>query len=196
MLDRRPSLQPPAADIVHLARLVLEMNNFQYREQLFVQVKGTAMGTRIAPSYANVFMGCLEESILATGPGGRTLSFYGRIIDDVFGVWLFGEDTFRRFVEHANSLHKYINFTYSIGPSVNFLDTIVTINGDHLSTDLFTKPTDCHQYLLPSSNHPPHVHQHLPYGLAVRICMIVSTEPTLTHQLQELAAFLARRGYP
>ena len=40
-----------------MAELVLTLNAFQFEDKFFLQIKGTAMGTRMAPSYANLFMG-------------------------------------------------------------------------------------------------------------------------------------------
>ena len=44
-----------------LLRLVLTLNNFVFNSQNYLQIKGCAMGTKCAPSYANIFMGMLEE---------------------------------------------------------------------------------------------------------------------------------------
>ena len=194
-LNCRTTPLVPTDDIVRLAQLVLELNNFQFGSKHYVQVRGTAMGTRMAPSYANLFMGCLEEKILETAPDGLTPAFYRRFIDDIFGVWLHGEAAFKRFAEHANETHESIRFTYSLGRSVQFLDVTSTINNGRISTDLYIKPTDTHQYLLPSSNHPPHVHRHLPYGLALRLRVIVSDDEILEQRFDELTKFLIQRGY-
>ena len=70
-----------------------------------------------------------------------------------------------------------------------------TINGSTITFDLFTKKTDTHQYLLPTSDHPPHVHRHLPYGLGVRLKAIVSDPERLEARFSELSAFLLSRGY-
>ena len=70
MLNQRTTPQVLTADIVFLARLVLELNNFQFENKHYLQVKGTAMGTRMAPSYANLFMACLEQKILDSAPVG------------------------------------------------------------------------------------------------------------------------------
>jgi hypothetical protein len=34
----------------------------------FLQINGTAMGTKMAPSYANIFMGKLEKLIIQSAP--------------------------------------------------------------------------------------------------------------------------------
>ena len=80
--------------------------------------------------------------------------------------------------------------------SVTFLDTRLRIEDDGtISSELYSKPTDMHQYLLPMSNHPPHVHKHLPYGLALRTRQIVSREDRLRIRLRELKSYVLSRGY-
>ena len=44
-----------------LMHLILTLNNFIFNGTNYHQVKGTAMGTRAAPNYANIYMGWLEE---------------------------------------------------------------------------------------------------------------------------------------
>ena len=51
--------------ICDLMRMILTMNNFQFDNNHFIQLHGTAMGMRMAPAYANLFMGDLEEELLA-----------------------------------------------------------------------------------------------------------------------------------
>ena len=101
----------------------------------------------------------------------------------------------QQFFQHANSCHPDIVFTYVHGRSVPFLDVQATIRNDSIVMDLYTKPTNTHQYLLPASNHPPHVHNNLPYGLGLRLRAIVSEPETLELRLNELTEFLVRGGY-
>jgi hypothetical protein len=37
-------------------------------DSIFLQINGTAMGTKMAPSYANIFMGKLEKLIIKSAP--------------------------------------------------------------------------------------------------------------------------------
>jgi hypothetical protein len=64
-----------------------------------------------------------------------------------------------------------------------------------LSTDLYSKPTDINQYLLPSSCHPPHVTKSMPYSQALRIRRICYTDKSLKKRLVQLKNNLKRRGY-
>ena len=59
------------------------------------------------------------------------------------------------FVEFLNSRVESMNFTLEWSKEkVNFLDTTVKIVNNSLVTDLYSKPTDSHNYLLYNSSHP------------------------------------------
>lgn len=77
--------------------------------QHFLQVGGTAMSTRVAPTYANIFMDRFETDHGYTYRLQPRLS--GRYIDDVLLLWDHGEYEYTRFVEHLNSVHPTIKFT-------------------------------------------------------------------------------------
>jgi hypothetical protein len=49
----------------------------------YLQIQGTAMGTKMAPSYANLVMGLLEKEFILKQTYKPTI--WKRIIDDVFG---------------------------------------------------------------------------------------------------------------
>ena len=56
----------PVEDLVSPARLILENNYFEFDEKIFRQKLGTAIGTKFAPGFANIFMGYLKEKFLET----------------------------------------------------------------------------------------------------------------------------------
>ena len=58
-LNTRQNKSLPTERICDLIRMILTMNNFTFNDQHFLQIHGTAMGTRMAPSYANLFIGKL-----------------------------------------------------------------------------------------------------------------------------------------
>lgn len=47
--------------ITTLLKTVLKMNNFEVNRDHFLQVGGTAMGTRVAPIFANLFLASFER---------------------------------------------------------------------------------------------------------------------------------------
>ncbi len=72
---------PSNASIVGLLNIVLNCNNFQFNDENFLQIGGTAMGTKVAPSLANVFMADFEEKCIYTYE--KQPIFYRRFLDDL-----------------------------------------------------------------------------------------------------------------
>ena len=133
------------------------------------------MGTKMALAYANLFMGRLEKQALE---GAKTKRYvWWRYLDDIFMIWAGNEGELREFIEYLNNLHPTIKFTSEqSSSSVAFLDTTVSIKNGKISTDLYVRPTDTHQYLLSSSYHPYHTKRSIPYGLGLRLRGICSND--------------------
>ena len=135
--------------------IILTMNNFTFNSKHYHQKHGTAMGTRMAPSYANLFLSKFERDALLNSPHQPYL--WLRFIDDIFMIWTAGPEKLKIFVDYLNNLHSTIKFTCSLSHSnIPFLDVMVSVKDGSIETDLYTKPTDKHQYLLVSSCHPQH----------------------------------------
>ena len=64
-----------------------------------------------------------------------------------------------------------------------------------ITTDVYSKPTDTHQYLDKRSCHPGHVKRGIPYGQALRLRRICDTEETLEKRLKELRGHFIKRGF-
>ena len=79
--------------------------------------------------------------------------------------------------------------------STTFLDTTVSIINGKISTNLYRKPTDRVQYLLPDSCHPSHVTNSIPYSLALRIVRICSEPEDREVKFEELKQMLISRHY-
>ena len=66
----------------------------------------------------------------------------------------------------------------------------------HLSpSSCHPKPTDKHQYLSPSSCHPKHCFKSIPFSQAIRVKQICSTVETTKQRLGDLCHHLKRREY-
>ena len=63
-LENRENKSIPSDFYIKLLKLVLESNIFEFNREHFIQLLGTAMGTRVAPTYANLFMAKLEKFML------------------------------------------------------------------------------------------------------------------------------------
>lgn len=99
---RYPAKDRPEDQLLELLDINLRRNDFQFGGNYFLQVRGTAMGKRFAPSYANIYMAAWEESALRICPV-KPLQYY-RLMDD---IWRPGE-TFAEFVALLNAHHASI----------------------------------------------------------------------------------------
>ena len=68
-----------------MAQFVLKNNFFEFNNDVFQQISGTAIGTKFAPPYACIFMDQIEITFLRTQSHQPMVWF--RYIDDIF---LFG----------------------------------------------------------------------------------------------------------
>ena len=129
---------------------------------------------RMAPSYANIFMGSLEHHILTQT--SRTPEVWWRYIDDIFAIWTHGETHLEQFLQEINQIHPTIKFTAEWSyESVSFLDTKVMLRDGQITTDLYSKPTDTHQYLATDSCHPAHCTKAIPYSQATSALLLMTS---------------------
>ena len=153
------------------------------------------MGTRVAPSYANIFMNDFEEKHVYTY-GLQPRAWY-HYIDDIFCIWPHGEGELERFTSHMNSVHSTIKFTIEKSrTAVNFLDTTVSLENNRLETNIIVKPTDRNNYLPFDSAHPYHCKKGLPYSQFLRIRRICSEPFDFKQNCAVKAAQLRKKGYP
>ncbi len=99
----------------------------------------------------------LKKNALATAtlkPG-----FWFRYVDDTLSSWCHGLDNLQRFLDHINSLHPYIKFTYEVqkdDKTIPFLDVLFIVCEDgSLGHNVYRKPTHTDRYLhFNSFRHP------------------------------------------
>ena len=135
-LNKRTLLEPSTTTLIRLAELVLTLNNFSFDGEHYQQISGVAMGTKMGPSYANLFVGYVEQQIFEryTGP---IPDFFGRYINDCLGTASCTRVDLERFINYVNGFHHALKFTWEISETcVSFLDISVSINGDALATSV------------------------------------------------------------
>ena len=112
---------PPINHLSRLLHLVLYNNVFRFNESFYLQLQGTAIGTKMAPAFANIFMGELESRVLSSSAPAPKL--WKRYIDDIFLVWTDSRESLQLFIDELNAQHPRIRFTSEISLSeINFLD--------------------------------------------------------------------------
>ena len=87
-------------------------------------------------------------------------------------------------------------FTYDYSKdAVEFLDTYVNAVGDVIHTKLYSKPSDTHCYLIPTSCHWSHVLKKIPYDVARRVRQNNSEDTNFLEQREVCTSYLVARGY-
>ena len=92
--------------------LVLKHNVFEFDEKFYLQIQGTAMGTKMAPAYANLFMGRLEAQLINQAP--EFIYTWKRFIDDIFIIWTGTTEDSEKFMSNINQIHPTIKFTHAV----------------------------------------------------------------------------------
>ncbi|OCT99148.1 hypothetical protein XELAEV_18004940mg [Xenopus laevis] len=112
---------------------ILTKNYFWFEGDYYLQTKGTAMGTRFAPSYANFFMGMWEQNnIIPQLNKDVGLITWKHYIDDCLFIWKGSENDLTIFLEGLNNNTSNITFTSNYSTSnVNFLDLNIYVEKDN-----------------------------------------------------------------
>ena len=115
----------------------------------------------------------------------------------MFFIWTHGEEKLASFIDDLNSYHPNIKFTHESNKEhIPFLDLNVNLSGNKLSSDLYIKPTDMHQYLHYTSSHPEHTKKSLVYSEDLRLSRICSEEEDFKKHICEMKSWFSQRGYP
>ena len=198
---------PPTADrpripdeyLLLLLEISLKRNDFQFNLKTYLQTKGTAMGKRFAPSYANIFMAEWEEDIMRRVPIKPDI--WKRFLDDCFTIWFGSRESLNEFFNFLNNDNPAIHLKVEVSEtSVSFLDTVV-FKGDRiasenkLSTKVYRKPTDTMELLHMASFHPKHTFSGIIKSQVLRFHRLCTEESDFEAACMELFQALLPRGY-
>ena len=180
--------------IVNLVSFILNNNCFRFGDLFFKQIRGTAMGSPFAPAYANIFMAYFQKTFISP-TFYSAIHWLKRFIDDIITILPVDFD-YENFLDHLNSCHPTVKFTMS-NPSLSdpFLDIRLSLTPSGISTDLFSKPTDSHRYLRPTSSHPKHIFRSIVHSGALRIRRICSEDTSFQQRLSDFSNHLLSSGY-
>lgn len=74
--------------LLDLLKIVLDENYFLFKDTHFLQLRGAAMGSNVAPPYANAFMNMIETSfIFVNNMFLEHCQGWYRFVDNIFAVW-------------------------------------------------------------------------------------------------------------
>ncbi|KAL2076758.1 hypothetical protein ACEWY4_027645 [Coilia grayii] len=197
--QKYPDKKRPDRELLQLLEINLTTNDFEFDTHFYLQIKGTAMGKKFAPAYANIFMATWEEEALRKCP--KQPLHYHRYLDDIFGIWTHTEQEFLEFTNILNNHHPSIKLTSQLDPqTINFLDTTVYKGptfGDTNKLDIkvYFKDTDTHALLHKNSYHPKHTFKGIVKSQLLRFKRICTTHTDFITATKTLFTALRHRGY-
>lgn len=146
-------------NILHALDLVLRWNVLEHAGEYWLQLYGTAMGTPVAPSFAVIFLGYLEQERLWPSWRGPKPFYFKRYIDDIFIIWTESLSSLQKLRDRYGTGLPSIKVSGRIrDDSVNFLDIII-FKGDrfaatgHLDTRSAIKEINLYLYIPGTSWH-------------------------------------------
>jgi hypothetical protein len=216
-LDERNNPEIPTDYLIKLMEIILKNNLFNFHEELYRQEIGCAMGTKPAPSYADIFMARRIDKMITSlaqkyaWNNRSPLTIFKRFLDDIFTIFQGTSKNLHKLFDEMNQLHDSIKFTMNhtsspseaeddrcqctLQTSIPFLDVLCSIQDGKIETDLYRKETDRNMYLLPSSCHPPSCTKNIPFSLCLRIVRICSKPEDRERQFLNLKALMESREY-
>ena len=101
------------------------------------------------------------------------------------------------FMKELNSFLDHIKFTFeSNKENINFLDININLSNGHLMTNMYVKPTNCHQYLDYSLSRPNHIKRSLVYRQSLRARRLCSLEGGFLKHYTKMKSWFLKRDYP
>ncbi|OCT99555.1 hypothetical protein XELAEV_18005337mg [Xenopus laevis] len=151
---------------------LLNHNYFSFNGTFYLQKRGTAMGARFAPTYANLYLGWWEETHIlgADAPCLEYVVMYRRFIDDLLFVWNGSEGDFNMLLQDLGNVELNLAFTGCFSKSnIVYLDLHIYIEKEGIATTVHTKPSAGNSLLRADSCHPCHFNKGIPRGQFLRL---------------------------
>ena len=160
------------------------------------QILGTSMGNRMAPPYANLFMGMEERTIILTFL--YLIYFWKPFIDEIFFIFLGSHSQLKSLMTFMNTILPSIKCTFSYSEqTVIFLEVQIYLSKtSRLRTKFYKKPTDCMTLLHFHSHHLLSCKEGMTYSQALWYNMIISEDLILQEELSNLTRILLAQAYP
>ena len=168
---------------------------FLYNDKLYRQVDGVAMGSPLGPSLANFFLGHLEKYKFFNNTDINP-KLYVRYVDDIFAV--FDKNvSFQLFLDHINQQHPNIKFTVekSINNVLPFLNTKITLVGDHFESCIYRKDTNTNVLLNACAVCPQSWKKGILFGALNRAKIVCNSRGSFMREANKLKIIFWKNGY-
>ena len=147
--------------VLECANFLLQNNNMKFDDEFYNQIKGTAMRTIFAPTYATLSMVYFEIKIysVCTFKYGELLAEYtkenwNRFLDECYTVLRSSQIIPEELLLTLNSINPSTQFIMEYSKNqIPFLNILIRRNKNGIWVDLYHNPTDTQRCLPFTSNH-------------------------------------------
>ena len=161
--------------------------------ELYLQIEGVAMGSPLGPTFANFYMGHLENTILNDLADKPTI--YARYVDDIF---IQVDDHTQIFqLQHLFQQNSVLKFTYelNINNRLPFLDVNIESANNNFRTTVYRKPTNIGACLNANSECPEQYKISVISNFIHRIYKITQNWTDFHSELQYTKQMLINNNY-
>ena len=176
------------------AEPVLTLTCFSFGDNYYKQANGVAMGTKMGPSYANLFVDFIEHQFFRQINGPKP-GLYGRLIDDCIGATFSTREELIQIITVANSSNPALKYTWEIS------DIFFTFLHNKVSTEgngQYYKPTDSTDsqslvvFIFTSIIHQ----EFCSFSRFLRFLFLCSDGSDFSDNSEAMYQFFDKRGYP
>ena len=181
-------------EMKELIKLCTKDVQFNFSGTTYVQKDAVAMGSKLTPVLAGIFMVELERAVIPKL--SQHLQYWKRYVDDTI---CFVRNGYQEFVlSRLNSFHNSIQFTYKIEKEneISFLDILIIRSGQKIETPVYRKSTNTDIYIHWNSYAPSSWKRSTLKTLIMRAYTISSNDSYLKLKLKYLRkVFHKQNGY-
>ena len=170
-------------------------NVFQYNLDFYRQTNGTAMGTIMAPTYANCYLSYKERLVT----NNKNIILFKRYIDDILIIFNNSDNSLKSLLKDLQESYSPLELTMETSnKSAVFLDTTISLNHTEKSIEssIYYKPIGNTNPIHMESDHPDHMKRNTLTGNALRINRLCTNKLEAYKERIILQAKYLKHNYP
>ena len=174
----------------------LSNNIFEFNTKYYTQISGTAMGTSMAPAYANLYLNNKEERWLKQTRLKKNMVLFKRYLDDIVIIYNNHDNSLTNLINEMQDAYKPLKLTHTYGKKEPFLDIEMEIRGEKIEYRMYRKPLNAKEIIAYDSCHPNECKLGTIIGEFKRIDRLHSTEIEKRKEKIKLKQRCLKQGYP
>jgi hypothetical protein len=136
--------------------ILVEQNYFRFRDKIYIQNEGLAMGAPTSSILSDVYLQCMENTTIYDLLIKHQVEGYLRYVDDILVLYREDKTNIHEMLEDFNNMAPTMKCTLEKEQNnrINFLDITITKSQDGLSFEIYRKPTTTGIIVPNDSCHP------------------------------------------